>query len=143
MNLEQAILEAVLTQLETITIANGFNSNAGQNVTYFDPYSAEYKGPAKVTVRDSDDDSEKVNTYHHVLLQLEIEAIAYTTESTKLADSCKLVEDLVDCLVRDRAWHPAGVIAVRRKGRNKQIEGGAKQAIAVTLNIEVEYRELI
>jgi hypothetical protein len=141
--MEQTILEAVMTQLATITVANGFLTDIGENVTYYDPYLAEYKGPAKVTIRDADDESEKVNQNHQILLQLEVEAIAYTTEATKLADSCNLIKDLVQCLVCDRNWLPDGVIAVRRRGRNKLIEGGSKQVIAITLNIEIEYRELI
>ena len=141
--MEKGILEAILARLQTITIENGYHTDVGLKASYFDPYQAEYGGDPKVTFRDTDDDSEKENLYHAIKLQIEVEAIAFTSESTKLADSCNLVDDLVRCLVRDRAWHPAGVIAVRRKGRNKVIGGGGKQAIAVTLNIEVEYRELI
>lgn len=141
--MEQGILEAILAQLATIAVVNGYHTDVGLRASYYDPYKAEYDGPPKVTFRDADDDSEKENLYHAIKLQIEVEAIAFTTESTKLEDSCNLVDDLVKCLVRDRSWLPVGVIAVRRKGRNKVIQGGGKQAIAVTLNIEIEYRELI
>lgn len=141
MSNEQAILEAVLQQLKTIQVVNGYHTDVGLLATYFDPYVAEYKGPPKVTFRDSDDNSEKVNLYHNILLQFEVEAIAFTTEATRLVDSCNLVDDLVKCLVHNRAWRSACIIAVRRKGRTKLIQGGGKQAIEITLQVEIEYRD--
>ena len=135
------ILTAVLARLATITVANGYLTNIGNQVTYWDVWDAEYAGPPSVTIRDTEDSSEKVNLFHKILMSLDVEAIAYTTEETKLVDGCNLTSDLVKCLVRDLSWHVAGMIAVRRKRVTKAIQGSGKQAIRVTVGIEIEYKE--
>jgi hypothetical protein len=139
----EIILTAVLARLATIKTTNGYLTNAGERVTYYDPYVAEYEGEPEITIRDIEDTSERVNLYHKILINLEVEAIAFTTEETKLADGCNLLSDLVKCLVSDISWYVGGMIAVRRKGRNTVVQGGSKQVIRVRLNLEIEYRELI
>jgi hypothetical protein len=137
------ILTAVLARLATIKTANGYLTNAGDRVTYYDPYTSEYEGSPEITIRDKEDTSERVNILHKILMNLDVEAIAFTTEETKLADSCNLLSDLVKCLVHDVSWYVECMIAVRRKGRTTVIQGGSKQVVRVILNLEIEYREFI
>jgi hypothetical protein len=132
------ILQGALAQLATITLANDFSSDIGLNTVYWDVYDQDYNGPATVTIRDAEEDTDKVNQYRQTL-HLEVEAIRYSTQANKLADGLALLADLKQVLITD-SWAGPGVI-VRPTGNSKDIEGKGKQAIRVTLMIDVEYRE--
>jgi hypothetical protein len=135
----QNILSDLLTQLATITTDNGYSTDIGDNASYWDVYPDDYSGPASVTVCDRDEDSEKVNRYYNQTLHVEITAIAYTTGANKLADSCNLLADLMKATVQTRWTNYANI--VRPVSNSKEIEGKGKQAVCVTLNIDIEYRE--
>lgn len=132
------ILQALQTQLQTITTANGYHTNLGQNVEYFTTYELDYDGPAAVTFRDVDTEYQRINTRYSHFLTCEIEALAWTTPANKLTDSCHILEDLNTAIVLS-PWHP-GVIAVRPRTDSKQIEARGKQCISFQLDVEIEYR---
>ena len=134
------ILEDLLTKLQTITVANGFNTEIGAKASYWEVYPDDYNGPPTVTFFDRDADYEKVNSYYEQTLHLEIQAIAYTTAATKLVDSCNLLDDLTRAVVNSQ-WSSA-LLFVRPVSNSKEIEGKGRQAIAVMLNIDVIYREV-
>ena len=135
------ILEDLLTQLQTITVDNGYNTNIGDKASYWEVYPDDYNGPPTVTFFDRDEDYEKVNQFYHQVIHVEIQAIAYTTAATKLVDSCDLLADLTKALVNTR-WS-SDLLYVRPVSNSKEIEGKGKQAIAVTLNLDIEYRESV
>lgn len=127
-----------MAQLATITTANGFSSDIGTNVIYWDVYDQDYNGPAMVTIRDAEEDTDKINQYRQTL-HLEVEAIRYSTQANKLQDGLALLADLKTVLVTE-SWAGPGVI-VRPTANSKEIEGKGKQAIRVALMLDIEYRE--
>jgi hypothetical protein len=139
--MEKGILEAILAQLGTIAIANGYHTDVGLRASYSDPYQAEYKGDPKVTFRDLSATSERVNRGYEMLLTVEVEAIFFTTTATRLADGCNILDDLVKCLIHDESWYPEGMIMIARKEHEKDFEGGGKQAGKLTFVVEIKYQE--
>lgn len=133
------ILTDLLTQLGTITPANGYQTAIGANAKYWECYPDDYAGPPTVTFFDREEDTEKNNTLYNQVLNIEIQAIAYTSAANKLTDSCNLIDDLYKALVQTR-WTEAAII-VRPKSNEKTIEGKGKQAIAVSYFLEIEYRQ--
>jgi hypothetical protein len=132
------ILQSLETQLKTITPANGYNTAIGENCIYWDTYEQDYNGPASVTFRDVDTNYEWANTRHTNQLMVEIEAIAWAKQTTKLELGCHLLDDIYQAVII-QPWHP-GLQAIRPLSDNKNIDAKGKQAVIVTLTIEIWYR---
>lgn len=135
------ILEDLLAQLGTITVANGYNTDIGLNADYWSIYPDEYNGPNTVTFLDREEDTEKVNKFYNQVLHVEITAIAYSSAANKLPDGCNLLDDLKKAIILNR-WSDHTLI-VRPVSNAKAIEGKGKQTIQVVLNVDIEYRELV
>lgn len=133
------LLQALQTQLETIKTTNGYTSNIGNAVTYWDSYEVDYNGPDAVTFRDVETQYQRVNQKYVNKLNVEIEAIAYTKQADKLTLSVGLLED-IKTAIAVKPWGQ-NIIAVRPMLDSKQIEGKGKQCISVVLTVEIEYRE--
>jgi len=133
------ILQALETQLKTITTANGYNTAIGQHCLYWDSYEQDYNGPPSITFRDIDTNYEWANTGQTNQLMVEIEAIAWATQSTKLELGCHLLEDIYQAVVVE-PWHP-GLQAIRPQSDSKNIDAKGKQAVIVTLTVEIWYRD--
>lgn len=133
------LLQSLETQLKTITPANGYNTAIGELVTYWDTYEHDYKGAASVTFRDVNTDYEWANTRQTNRLTVELEAIAFSTKSSKLQLSCHLMDDIYQAVCVVPWWE--NVIAVRPLSDNKEMDAGGKQAVCVTLTVEIEYRD--
>jgi len=133
------LLQALQTQLGTIKTANGYTSNIGNAVTYWDAYEVDYNGPAAVTFRDLETQYQRINQNYVNKLSVEIEAIAFTKQADKLTLSVGLLEDIKTAI----AVEPWGqnIIAVRPLLDGKEIQAKGKQSVCVTLTIEIEYRE--
>lgn len=134
-----AILQALQTQLATIKTANGYTSNIGNAVTYWDSYEIDYNGPAAVTFRDVETQYQRVNQKYVNKLNVEIEAIAYTRQADKLTLSVGLLED-IKTAIAVKPWG-TDIIAVRPMLDTKEIQAKGKQSVCVTLTVEIEYRE--
>lgn len=135
------VLQDLQTTLQTIKISNQFLTDIGKNVSYWDTYNNDYKGSPTVTFRDKETDYERKGLAYQARMLVEIEAIGYVRESTKLVDSCNVCTDLLKAVVLNQ-WSD-NVIAVRLKQDSKEIEAKGKQAISVMFRIEIEYRENI
>lgn len=133
------ILQALQTQLQSITVTNGYNTDLGNNVEYFAVYEFDYDGPAGLTFRDIETEYQRVNTRYVNRLLVELQAIAFSTKDGKLEASCQILEDLIHAVIYE-PWHP-NVIAVRPRLDSKQIQAKGKQCISFQLTIEIEYRE--
>lgn len=133
-----AILQALETQLKTITPGNGYATAIGDHCTYWDTYEHDYNGPPAITFRDPDTNYEWANTRQSQQLIVEIEAIAFTTKSSKLELGCQLLDDIYQAIVV-QPWHP-GLLAIRPQSDSKQIDAKGKQAVCVTLTVEITYR---
>lgn len=138
------ILQAFQTQLATITQANGYLTNIGQNIVYWLTYEQDYNGAFTLTFKDVEAQYEKVNNYYKELLTVEVQAIGYVQENTKLTDSCNILADLKQALIyTDWRIDNNNVIAIRPKLDRKRLETKGKQAYLVGFTVEIEYREEI
>ena len=133
-----AILQSLETQLKTITPANGYNTAIGDHCLYWDAYEQDYNGPPSITFRDVDTNYEWANTRQTNDLMVEIEAIALAIQTTKLELGCHLLEDIYQAVVVE-PWHP-GLQAIRPMSDTKNIDAKGKQAVIVTLTVEIWYR---
>jgi hypothetical protein len=132
------ILQALETQLKTITPANGYKTAIGNHCTYWDTYELDYNGPASITFRDVDTNYEWANTRQTNMVLVEIEAIAWAKQTTKLALGCQVLEDIYRAAVTEN-WSPE-LTAVRVQSDSKDIDAKGKQAVIVTLTVEIWYR---
>jgi hypothetical protein len=134
-----AILQSLQTQLGTITTANGYSTDIGQNVEYWDVYPDDYNGPPAIAFRDTDTEYERKNQNYQQKVNVELSAFSWTTKENKLVDSCNLLEDLYQAVVVE-PWD-SNVIAVRAMRDSKLIAAKGKQGILVELTVEIEYRQ--
>lgn len=133
------LLQALDAQLKTISSDNGYATNVGQRVTYWDTYEHDYNGPPAITFRDQETQYERVNQKYVNFFTVEIEAIAYTTQADKLATSVNLLEDIKRAII-DSHWHNK-IIAVRPVADSKEIVASGRQVISVVLSVTIEYRD--
>lgn len=133
-NTRQAILEAMLSQLETV------NFPVGAKITYWDVFEQDYNGAATITVRDEEEEMSKSNQFYNNVLGVEVESVAYTTSANKLTDSCAMLEALKTALLLED-WLPVPAY-VRPLSNTKAIAEGGKIGISVVLNLEIEYRQI-
>ena len=138
MKKRRQILTQLLDQLKTITPTNGFTTAIGNKASYWEVYPEDYAGPATVTFYETSQETDFANAYNHVL-SIDIVAIAYTNTANRLTDSSNLLDDLYRAVIEEN-WCDPGVI-VRPVATEKEIEGKGKQAIKMTLTIEVEFRD--
>jgi hypothetical protein len=136
---KRAILELILSQLETITTANGYLTNIGSNATYARDTNQEWDTEG-VTFRDFGCNISENNIYHVYDLDLEIEAIAFGDDLITIG--CDLEEDLISLIARNLNWagdalktefHPDSSIV-------KDFQTAGKSAVSVTLNLSVQFR---
>lgn len=138
MKKRRQILTQLLNQLKTITPTNLYNTAIGNKASYWEVYPEDYNGPPTCTFYETSQETDFANAYNHVLT-IDITAIAYTNAANRLADSSNLLDDLYRAVIEE-IWCDPGVI-VRPVATEKEIEGKGKQAIKMTLTIEVEFRD--
>lgn len=139
MKKRRQILQNLLAQLTTITPTNGYTTAIGNKASYWEVYPEDYAGPATVTFYETSQETDFANAYNHVLT-IDITAIAYTNAANRLTDSSNLLDDLYRAVIEENWWNGAALI-VRPVATEKEIEGKGKQAIKITLTIEVEFRD--
>jgi hypothetical protein len=135
-----ALLQSLESQLATITTANGYSTDIGLSVGYWDTYPDDYNGPDSVSFKDLETQYERVNQRYQNKLTIEVSAFAWTTKTDKITQSCQMLEDIYQCLVVE-PWDNS-VIAVRPMIDSKEIQARGKQAILVEMMLEIEYRSL-
>jgi hypothetical protein len=96
MNTRQSIMTALQTQLETITKANGYNTDLGASVAEWRGYPTETGSMPILLMRDTEDKVANNYQYHDHDLSVELEVIASgNTVSTEMR---KMLADIYDCV---------------------------------------------
>lgn len=132
------ILNAIAQRLAIITTSNGYQTNIGLKSSYWQDTDFEYGETGAVTFRDLEEEVKEVNQVQEFLLHLEIEAVAYS--ENLLAVGCHLQSDLIKAIGVDPTWG-GSAIKTELKGTEKQIATEGKRAIALTLKLDIQYRE--
>lgn len=131
------ILTLIGTRLEGITIANGYLTDLGERVEYFDDLDSEYS-KASLTFRDADTELFGLkSTYHEGVMPVEIEAIVFGENVLQLG--CHAIADILNAVAVDPTWS-GKAIDTNLKERFKSVETKGKKAIRVGVTIEVVYR---
>lgn len=139
-SIAQQIMNAIGTRLQGITIANGYNTNAGNNV-FADRVTPliETELPGLI-YRDPEEDEEALTMgYHQMTLKVEIEAVTYGAIAPKDVRN-KLIADVKKAVRTDLTW---GGLALdtRITGRSLQIEQKDHLIAGATIRLEIDYRE--
>jgi hypothetical protein len=132
------ILQAIQTQLATLTITNGYSTDVGLNVRYWQDLPVEYDGSPIITFFDTKDDPNEVGSLHEHRLEIRIDAIAYI-KADAIVESCNLLADIVALIGKNRRWTKA-VINTYLGENLKEIELKSKLAVRVTQELEIQYR---
>jgi hypothetical protein len=138
MNRRTEILQAIQAQLFTLKIANGYSTDVGLNVHYWQDLPVEYDGPPTITFFDEKDRPDEMGSLHEHRLEMRIDAIAYI-KSDPILESCNLLADIVSLIGKNKRWTKDCVTSYL--GENfKEIELKAKKAVRITQEFEIQYR---
>lgn len=132
-----AILTAIQSQLTTITIANGYNTDLGARVFYWHDLPFEYGEQGALSIRDTETLIAEVNQRFHHEITIELEAVAFTDDP--LMTGCNMLSDLIRCIGIDPTW---GRQATQTQPTRTEtiVETQGKTAIRVLLAMTVSYR---
>jgi hypothetical protein len=132
------ILQAIQTQLATLTITNGYSTDVGLNVRYWQDLPVEYDGPPVITFFDEKDFPNEIGSQHEHRLEVRIDAIAFF-KTDSINESCNLLADIVTLIGKNRKWTPACVTT--HLGENlKEIQVQGKPAVRITQEFDIVYR---
>lgn len=135
----EAILRAVLDRLGTIQLLNGYATDIGNNVVYFQDYPVEYDGPPGCSLMDPEEDSEDVGgNQQEKKLHLRVDAIVYVRVDA-LSESINVLGDLIRAIGVDRRWGKLA-IATYLGENTKAIETVGRDTIRVSQEFDVQYR---
>lgn len=133
------ILSAILTALEGVTVANGYQTDIGENATYAQDTNHEYD-TAGVDFRDTSCEVVEVNQYHEYALGLEVQAIAFGEDLLELG--CQLEQDLIQAIGADPTWDALALKTefAQEGAIVKDWQTAGKKAVSLTLNLIVTFR---
>ena len=131
------ILTQIKERLAGITIANGYFTDLGKTLTYFDDIDSEYNKDG-LNYRDLDSEffSAK-NNYHEAVMPVEIDAILFGENVLELG--CYATSDILKAIAIDPTWSGCAINTVLKE-RFKSVETKGKKAIKVEVTIDVTYR---
>jgi hypothetical protein len=132
------ILQAIQTQLATLTITNGYSTDVGLHVLYWQDLPVEYDGPPVVTFFDTKGDINEIGSQHEHQLDVRIDAIAYI-KSDPITESCNLLADIIALVGKNRRW-TKNVVNTYLIENLKEIELKSKPAVRITVELRIDYR---
>lgn len=131
------ILTNIGERLGEIAVANGYFTDLGQKVEYFDDLDTEYS-KTSLTFRDADAELFSLkNPYHEGVMPVEIEGIIFGENVLELG--CQAIADILKAVAVDPTWSGKAIDTNLRE-RFKSVETKGKKAVRVGVTIEVVYR---
>jgi hypothetical protein len=138
--IKKNLLKLILSELKTITVANGYLSDIGLNATYARDTNQEWDTEG-VTFRDYNCNITENNTFHEYDLEIEIEAITFA--DNLIEAGCNLEEDLINLLSKNLNWTKVDAMItafVPTSSIVKSFETAGRSAVSVQVNLSVKYR---
>ena len=129
----QEILSAIAQRLQTITITNGYNSDIGQKVLYWQDLPSEYEADC-VIYRDTRHEFAKKNLDFNHQLTCDLQAVLFSSE-----DASAALQDLITVVGNDDTWGKLATFS-RLYMADIQLVTAGRRAIAVTLPVEIHYK---
>ena len=135
---KENIISAVLTRLATITTANGYNSNAGNNVD--ESRDIKYKTFPAINVEEGSDTIVDVSNslYHTRLLELNIEVIDNGTLAP--SELRKAEADVFKCVGVDETWSGYAIQTFPGDVNPSYSQHEENKIIGKTITINIQYR---
>ncbi len=131
------ILTKIGERLAGITIANGYSTDLGEVVTYFEDIDSEYNKEG-FNYRDVDNEFFALkNNYHEAVMPVEIDAILFGENVLELG--CRATSDILRAIAIDPTWAGCAIDTVLKE-RFKSIETKGRKAIKVGVTIDIVYR---
>jgi hypothetical protein len=140
----EAILKALIEQLSTITIANGYTADIGQKILYWQEIPLDYDGPGAIAIFDQPGDNaqtiSQVNQKHEYTLPIEIQALSFEVEGLSMVElSCRLIDDIIRCVAQNKTLGGLCFTPVLRS-TSKNIDAAGKLAVQVTVSFDYKFR---
>lgn len=140
-NLRESIMSAIETRLATITTANGYNTNVGNNVFLWrvdqmDPDDSTHVPGIIIRDRNAEVQPAAGGVLSHVLtVEIETVVLSDTTTDTTARSSA---EDVLACVGTDQTW---GGLADHSEVRTIEVDVGRVTKILGTarITLAVEY----
>lgn len=104
MSLRQQIVDAIEARLRTITVANGYNTNAGQHVYVWRTVSLEDAELPALCVYDTDCAMAESGSIGYMTHELQVVIDAIVSGSASRTEVRKLMEDVFRAIGVDRTW---------------------------------------
>lgn len=132
------ILEDLQAKLKSITSANSYLTNIGNNVIYWQDTDFEY-GESALVFRDTIEDISQNNYPYEKTLIVEICAIQQNAEDALLLVSSKILKDLEKAIdTFEIEWGKA-----RITNTEKFVETKGKKTVKIKVKLKIEYRDFL
>jgi|LakMenE07Oct09ns_1017277.scaffolds.fasta_scaffold03441_3 hypothetical protein len=132
------ILENLQTALRTIKVVNGFLTNIGNNVVYWQDTDFEY-GLSVLNFKDTIEDISQDNYPYQKTLTVEICVIEQNVEENLLLISSKILKDLEKTI--DRFQIDSGKANIINT--EKIFETKGKKALKIKVILKITYRDFL
>lgn len=131
------ILRAIGDRLRTVTVANGYSSNIGQDVTYWRDHAVQYERDG-CSYYDEEEVDTEANHVDEKRLTVDIQAVK-AIEADAIAESTGLIGDIIKAVGVDPSW---GGCALNTKliKNEKEIEAMGVRACRVSVTVKILYR---
>lgn len=130
------LIQALVTRLQTITTANGYNYNP--SVEYFFDLAQEYEDSNPlISIVDSNESYEDVGLARHNTLSLELHIIQPVTDP--LLNSHSLLQDVIKCLGVDETLG-GNCLKLQLISLEKDKDTSGRTCVFQKLTIETSYR---
>lgn len=144
------ILENVEAALRQITVANGYKTDIGNHVFYWQDIGFEYGELGAVAYQDTTSWIEQKNSSYEHHQRLELLAIAYVNHEADPAAFNALIRakaddlrsDLFQCVRSNQSWNRLvfNTQPVPDQSTSHLVETGGQTAIRYGIEIEISYR---
>lgn len=136
-SVRRLIVAAIVAQLKTITIGNGFNIEIGDSVVDWNVGNVDQADLPQIEVKDPSETSERKGTLDYAALQIEIVGRIVDT----LDNARNLITDITEAMKSGPAY-PSNVYLSELTDKPELLpDEKDKHAVKVTIAYEVKYRE--
>lgn len=135
------VISAIKTALEDITVANGYQTNAGAAVSLERLDVQDDATSMLVTMEDLVANSDLTLSQRQRSMTVRIEAAAPANDTTAMETAHKLLDDMERALVdKKTCLAPAGVSAVRLGNATITPRSDGSEAVVASWSCEITYR---
>jgi hypothetical protein len=136
-SVRRLIVAAIVTQLKTITIGNGYNTEIGTSVVDWSIGTIDQADLPQIEVKDPSEVSERRGTLDYAELQIEIVGRIVDT----LDNARNLLTDITEAMKVGPAYPSNVYLSTLIEKPELLPDEKDKHAVKVTLAYEVKYRE--